>query len=95
MEERIQAEKLVMKLFGTSRSFGNAALGQLKKYREGNHGIPDYAIENAASTSDSVGFWNDYGKDNSQLQHLYKVAVRVLGIPPTAAGVLQTVWPCL
>lgn len=89
MDERIQAEELVMQLYGTSRSFGNAAVGQLKNYREGNHGLPEYALENVALTSDGVGFWRDYGRDNPALRHLYKVAERVLGIPPTAAGALQ------
>ena len=75
-----------MKLFGTSKNFGNAALGQLKNYREGRHGIPEYAFGNPALTADAVGFWEDYGLQNPALRHLARVAIRVLGIPPTAAG---------
>ena len=56
MEERIQAEELVMKFHGASRTFGKATVGQLKAWREGNHNIPDYAFENAALTVDSVGW---------------------------------------
>ena len=89
MAERIQAEALVMQLFGSSRAFGNAALGQLKNYREGKHDIPDYAFENPALVADAVGFWTDYGKDNPALKHIARVAIRVLGIPPTAAGRLE------
>ena len=91
MAERVKAEELVMKLYGSSKSFGKAALGQLKSYREGNHGIPDYALENPALVADGVGFWRDYGTDNPALRHIAKVAIRVLGIPPTAAGMLYTV----
>ena len=88
MDERIQAEALVMQLFGSSRAFGNAALGQLKNYREGRHWIPEYAFENPVLVADAVGFWRDYGLQNPALRHLARVAIRVLGIPPTAAGML-------
>ena len=86
MEERIKAEELLVKFFGLSRAFANAALGQLKAYREGKHNIPDYVFENPALVADAVGFGRDYGLENSAMKHLVKVAIRVLGIPPTAAG---------
>ena len=89
MEERVQAEELVMTFF-PSRPFGNAAVAQLKNYREGKHGIPEYAFENPALVADGVGFWRDYGRENPALKIIAKVAIRVLGIPPTAAGMLQT-----
>ena len=89
MAERIQAEALVMQLFGSSKAFGNAALGQLKNYREGKHDIPDYAFENPALVADAVGFWTDYGKENPAVKHIARIAIRVLGIPPTAAGMVQ------
>ena len=81
----------VLIVYGSRKSFGKAALGQLKSYREGNHGIPDYALENPALVADGVGFWRDYGTDNPALRHIAKVAIQVLGIPPTAAGMLYTV----
>ena len=92
MEERVQAEDLVMQFF-PSRPFGNAAVAQLKAYREGKHGIPEYAFENPALVADAVGFWRDYGSENSALKHIARVAIRVLGIPPTAAGMPQTLVP--
>ena len=87
MEERIQAETLVIKLQPT-RAHGDAAVAQLKDYHEGRHGIPEYAFENPALVRDAVGFWRDYGLQNAKLKYIAKVAVRVLGIPPTAAGML-------
>lgn len=89
MEERIQAEELVLSFF-PSRAFGNAAVAQLKAWREGKHGIPEHAFTNPALIADAVGFWRDYGSENPALKYIAKVAVRVLGIPPTAAGMLQT-----
>ena len=89
MEERIKAEELLVKFFGLSRAFANAALGQLKAYREGRHNIPDYAFDNPALVADAVGFWKDYGLENPAVKHLARVAIRVLGIPPTAAGKLE------
>ena len=89
MEQRIKAEELLVNFFGLSKAFANAALGQLKAYREGRHEIPDYAFENPALVADAVGFWKDYGLENPAVKHLAKVAIRVLGIPPTAAGRLE------
>ena len=87
MEERILAEGVVLKLF-PSRDFGNAAVAQLKSYREGKHGIPENALENFALVAGAVEFWKDYGLENPELKHIARVAIRVLGIPPTAAGML-------
>ena len=39
--------------------------------------------------ADAVAFWIDYGLENSQLKYIAKVAARVVGIPPTAAGMLE------
>lgn len=88
MEQRIQAEELVMKLMPT-KAQADAAVAQLKNWREGKHNIPDWVFDNTALLCDPLGFWRDYGLQNPSLKYIAKVAVRVLGIPPTAAGVLQ------
>ena len=87
MEERIQAESLVIKL-QPSRAHGNAAVAQLKSYREGKHNIPDNVFANPDLVGDALEFWRDSGLENPSLKYIAKVAVRVLGIPPTAADML-------
>ena len=39
--------------------------------------------------ADALGFWRDYGMANPILaaKHIARVALRGLGIPPTAAGI--------
>ena len=92
MEERIKAEELVVKFVGLSRAYANAALGQLKAYREGRYNILDYAFENSALV-DAVGFWRDYGLENLAMMHLAKVAINVLGIAPHSCNSAVFVTP--
>lgn len=84
-DEQILAEALVHKLH-INKQFAKAAVAQLADYRVGKHGIPDHALENPALVANGVQFWTAYGLDNPALKYIARVAVRVLGIPATAAG---------
>ena len=51
MAERVKAEELVMKLYGSSKSFGKAALGQAEELPRGQSGDPRLCLAESCLSS--------------------------------------------